>query len=599
MIKGIIFDLDGVLVFTDKYHYQAWKQIADEEGIVFNEEINNQLRGISRMESLEIILKNGNKEYSKQEKEALCEKKNNIYVELLDNLTPDSIDKESRDVIEFLKKSDIKLAVGSVSKNTIKILTKTDLLKYFDVVIDGNEITHSKPDPEVFIKAFEGLNLKKEECLVIEDAVAGIKAGNAAGIKTVGIQDASKYEGCTYHINKLKDIIDIASQGIVIKNLGKIYPNGHEAVKDFNLEIDDQEFVVFVGPSGCGKSTVLRMIAGLSEITSGELYIDGVLSNNKESKDRNIAMVFQNYALYPHLSVRDNIGFPLLNERIPWKYKFDFKWRKNRRQEINKKVEEVAKIIGLSEYLDRKPKFLSGGQRQRVALGRAIIRNPRCFLLDEPLSNLDAKMRASMRTEISKLHQDLKKTFIYVTHDQVEAMTMGSKIVVMKLGVIQQVDSPSELYNHPKNLFAASFIGSPQMNFINVKLEKEDNKLILKHKEFKLVIPDKFQDVIDKNYINQEIIMGIRPKAVKSEYDLEFDVNNNVEVRIALAERLGDETLLYTHLNNDEHEIILSSTADNEYQINDKIKISFNLKHLCLFDKQTECSIIDYNLINN
>lgn len=595
MIKGIIFDLDGVLVFTDKFHYQAWKKISDEEGIYFDEEINNSLRGVSRRDSLEIILQKAQKHYSEEEKQIMLDKKNNYYISLLDELSPSSVNEDTRNTLEFLKKSEIKLAVGSASKNTQEILEKTNLLKYFDAVIDGTKITKSKPDPEVFEKARIALDLPCEECLVVEDALAGIKAGNAALIKTVGINDATKSDECTYKITKISDLIDIASQGIVLKHMSKTYPNGHVAVRDFNLEIDDQEFVVFVGPSGCGKSTVLIMIAGLEEITSGELYIDGVLSNDKESKDRNIAMVFQNYALYPHLTVRENIGFPLLQESIPWKYKFNFKYRKKRKIEINKKIEEVASIIGLSDYLERKPKFLSGGQRQRVALGRAVIRNPRIFLLDEPLSNLDAKMRTQMRSEISKLHQFLKKTFIYVTHDQVEAMTMGSKIVVMKLGVIQQVATPYELYNHPVNLFVASFIGSPQMNLINAQLIEENNAYFLKRDDLKLLIPHQYYKAIDLNYLNQEVIMGIRPKAISSQYDLGYDESKAVQVKINLFERLGDETLLYVAQNNDE--IILSANSDTNYHVDEQIKISFDLKHLCLFDKKTELSIIDYSLI--
>ncbi len=597
MIKGIIFDLDGVLVFTDQFHYQAWKRIADEEGIEFNEEINNRLRGVSRMDSLKIILEKASKKYTKEEMESLCNQKNEYYRELLSQLSPESIDNETRELLKYLKKSEILLAIGSVSKNTRFILEKTGLLDYFDVVVDGNMITKSKPDPEVYLKAQSLLALAKEEVLVVEDAVAGIQAGHLAGIKTVGIGDAAKFSLTDYPISKLTEIIDIAAQGIVIRHLGKVYPNGHEAVKDFNLEIDDKEFVVFVGPSGCGKSTVLRMIAGLEEITSGELYIDGVLSNNKESKDRNIAMVFQNYALYPHYTVRTNIGFPLLIEKIPWKKKFDFKYRKERKAEINKRIEEVASKIGLSEYLDRKPKFLSGGQRQRVALGRAIIRNPRCFLLDEPLSNLDAKMRSQMRSEISKLHKELQKTFIYVTHDQVEAMTMGSKIVVMKLGVIQQVASPTELFNHPLNLFVASFIGSPQMNFIKLKLSKKRNNLYLSSDHFTLMIPKNIQKAVDMSFIDQEVILGIRPKAIKSQFDLGYDEKNRIAVTAVIAEQLGDDTLLYTRMAGQENDIILSTNPDAKIELNEELYISIDLTHMCLFDEESEKTIIDYKLL--
>ena len=239
-----------------------------------------------------------------------------------------------------------------------------------------------------------------------------------------------------------------------MKNICKVYPNGFEAVKDFNLEVEDQEFIIFVGPSGCGKSTTLRMIAGLEEISSGEFCIDGKLMNDVEPKDRDIAMVFQNYALYPHMTVFDNMAFGLKLRKVP-------------KDEIKKKVEEAARILDLDKLLDRKPKALSGGQRQRVAMGRAIVRNPKVFLMDEPLSNLDAKLRVQMRSEIAALHDRLKATIIYVTHDQTEAMTLGTRIVVLKDGVIMQVDSPQTLYNEPNNLFVAGFIGSPQMNFVD------------------------------------------------------------------------------------------------------------------------------------
>ena len=253
---------------------------------------------------------------------------------------------------------------------------------------------------------------------------------------------------------------------IELKHIKKIYPNGYEAIKDFSLDIENDEFVVFVGPSGCGKSTILRMIAGLEEITDGDFYIDGEIMNDEDPKDRNIAMVFQNYALYPHLTVRKNIAFPLINQKIPFKHFFSIKYRKERRKNIREQVEKAAEIIGLTQYLDVYPRNLSGGQKQRVALGRSIVRNPKVFLLDEPLSNLDAKMRGQMRSEISKLHKKLKTVFIYVTHDQIEAMTMGTKIVVMRDGWIQQVASSEELFENPINKFVAGFIGTPPMNFL-------------------------------------------------------------------------------------------------------------------------------------
>ena len=261
-----------------------------------------------------------------------------------------------------------------------------------------------------------------------------------------------------------------------LTNVCKVYPNGFEAVKDFSLEVEDQEFIIFVGPSGCGKSTTLRMIAGLEEISSGELKIDGRVVNDVEPKDRDIAMVFQNYALYPHMTVFDNMAFGLKLRKVP-------------KDEIKKKVEEAAKILDLEKLLDRKPKALSGGQRQRVAMGRAIVRNPKVFLMDEPLSNLDAKLRVQMRSEIASLHNRLKATIIYVTHDQTEAMTLGTRIVVLKDGVIMQVDSPQKLYNEPNNLFVAGFIGSPQMNFIDAVCKVEGERVTLNFEKTSVVLP--------------------------------------------------------------------------------------------------------------
>ena len=438
MIKAIIFDLDGVLISTDEYHYLAWKAIADKEGIEFNHEINNRLRGVSRMDSLNIILEKATKEYSQEEKEALAEEKQQIYRKSLAKLSYKSLSKDVIKTIKKLYEQGYHLGVGSSSKNTKYILERLNIENAFDFVCDGTMISHSKPHPEVFLKAAEGLGYKVEECLVIEDAYSGIDAGKAGGFISIGIGDASKYEKADYHIEQLSDLITLVdeinkklSHKIDMEHVTKIYPNSStKAVDDFNLTIDDEEFVVFVGPSGCGKSTVLRMIAGLEEISGGEIYLDGKLLNNLDPKDRNIAMVFQNYALYPHLSVKKNIAFPLLNEKIPFSKYFNFKYRKERKKKIYQIVEETAAKINLSEYLNRKPANLSGGQRQRVALGRAIVRNPKVFLLDEPLSNLDAKMRVQMRSEITRLHQQLKTVFIYVTHDQVEAMTMGTKIVV-------------------------------------------------------------------------------------------------------------------------------------------------------------------------
>ena len=287
-----------------------------------------------------------------------------------------------------------------------------------------------------------------------------------------------------------------------LRGIEKVYPNGFHAVKDFNLEIEDKEFIIFVGPSGCGKSTTLRMIAGLEDISGGVLEIDGKKMNDVEPKDRDIAMVFQNYALYPHMTVYDNMAFGLKLRKVP-------------KDEIDKKVREAARILDLEKLLDRKPKALSGGQRQRVAMGRAIVRNPKVFLMDEPLSNLDAKLRVQMRSEIASLHNRLKATIIYVTHDQTEAMTLGTRIVVLKDGVIMQVDSPQKLYNEPNNLFVAGFIGSPQMNFIDAVCKVEGERVTLNFEKTSVVLPTaKAKKLIDGGYNAKTVVMGIRPEDI-------------------------------------------------------------------------------------
>lgn len=314
------------------------------------------------------------------------------------------------------------------------------------------------------------------------------------------------------------------------KNISKVYDGGVVAVKDFNLEIKDKEFVVFVGPSGCGKSTTLRMVAGLEEISEGELYIDNDLVNDVEPKDRDIAMVFQNYALYPQMTVKENMSYALRIARRP-------------REEIDQKVLEAARILGIQSLLDRKPKALSGGQRQRVALGRAIVRDPKVFLMDEPLSNLDAKLRVEMRAQISKLHERLQTTFIYVTHDQTEAMTMGDRIVIMKDGIIQQVDTPSQVYFYPVNLFVASFIGSPQMNFLNAKISKNETGYILLTLGQELVISDNLADKISEaGYLDREIILGIRPEHIHEAKGLG---NLKLTARVDMVEMMGSEKYVY------------------------------------------------------
>ena len=319
-----------------------------------------------------------------------------------------------------------------------------------------------------------------------------------------------------------------------LTNVCKVYPNGFEAVKDFNLEVEDQEFIIFVGPSGCGKSSTLRMIAGLEEISSGELKIDGRVVNDVEPKDRDIAMVFQNYALYPHMTVFDNMAFGLKLRKVP-------------KDEIKKKVEEAAKILDLEKLLDRKPKALSGGQRQRVAMGRAIVRNPKVFLMDEPLSNLDAKLRVQMRSEIASLHNRLKATIIYVTHDQTEAMTLGTRIVVLKDGVIMQVDSPQKLYNEPNNLFVAGFIGSPQMNFIDAVCKVEGERVTLNFEKTSVVLPPaKAKKLIDGGYNGKTVVMGIRPEDIgDSQIEIEAHKDAVFETDVTGYELLGSEVLLY------------------------------------------------------
>ena len=287
-----------------------------------------------------------------------------------------------------------------------------------------------------------------------------------------------------------------------LENVCKVYPNGYQAVQNFNMEIADKEFIIFVGPSGCGKSTTLRMIAGLEDISSGTFKIDGKVMNDVEPKDRDIAMVFQNYALYPHMTVYDNMAFGLKLRKVP-------------KDEIDKAVKDAARILDLTHLLDRKPKALSGGQRQRVAMGRAIVRSPKVFLMDEPLSNLDAKLRVQMRTEIAKLHQRLGTTIIYVTHDQTEAMTLGTRIVVMKDGIVQQIDSPQNLYDKPNNLFVAGFMGSPQMNFIDATARVAGGKAYLDVEGQSIELPaDKAKAIIDGNYNGKQVTFGIRPENI-------------------------------------------------------------------------------------
>ena len=381
-----------------------------------------------------------------------------------------------------------------------------------------------------------------------------------------------------------------------LNHIYKVYDNGHKAVNDFCIDIKDKEFIVFVGPSGCGKSTTLRMIAGLEKITSGDLFIGDTLVNDMEPKDRDIAMVFQNYALYPHMTVYENMAFGLRNRHVP-------------EDQIKEKVLEAARILDITDYLDRKPKAMSGGQRQRVALGRAIVRDPKVFLLDEPLSNLDAKLRAQMRTEITKLHKKLQTTFIYVTHDQVEAMTMGTRIVVMKLGYVQQIDTPMNLYNKPYNKFVAGFIGTPQMNFFDVTLLREqDNVQVAFPDGSKIALP--YQDFakVHSYYLTGEkpAILGIRPDHI-----LISKEETGLKCRVTAVEQLGNETIIYGNLGGENEEftmkdegksIIIKTTQDTPVQFDDVINLVIRPDKIHLFDKETEVTLIqdipEYNFVD-
>ncbi|MDR2940009.1 MAG: sn-glycerol-3-phosphate ABC transporter ATP-binding protein UgpC [Clostridiales bacterium] len=368
--------------------------------------------------------------------------------------------------------------------------------------------------------------------------------------------------------------------GLKLNNINKKYSNGFVAVKDFCLDIEDKEFIIFVGPSGCGKSTTLRMIAGLEEITAGELYIGDKKMNDVAPKDRDIAMVFQNYALYPHMSVFDNMAFGLKLRKLP-------------KADIEARVNEAAKILGIEGLLDRKPKALSGGQRQRVAMGRAIVRNPQVFLMDEPLSNLDAKLRVQMRTEISKLHQRLKTTFIYVTHDQTEAMTLGTRIVVLKDGIIQQVDSPQNLYHKPNNLFVATFIGSPQMNILSVKAEKESNGIYMIYGDTKIKLPAPKAKVLEEaGYIGKEVLLGIRPEDMHDEEIFIASTPDTViDVNVELTEMLGAEVNLYLEAYGQK----LTARVDprSKAKAGDRIKIAMDANTIHIFDKDTENTILN------
>ncbi len=368
------------------------------------------------------------------------------------------------------------------------------------------------------------------------------------------------------------------------KHIYKKYPGGVTAVSDFCLEVKDKEFIIFVGPSGCGKSTTLRMIAGLEEITEGELFIGDRLINDVAPKDRDIAMVFQNYALYPHLTVFDNMAFGLKLRKVP-------------KEEIKRKVEEAARILDISHLLDRRPKALSGGQKQRVALGRAIVREPKVFLLDEPLSNLDAKLRAAMRTELTKIHQTLGTTFVYVTHDQVEAMTMATRIVVMKDGLIQQVDTPQNLYDSPANVFVAGFIGTPQMNFINCVLKKKNDDVYVVFGRNEIKLPeDKAKDPALADYIGKEVIAGIRPECLKDEPAALSAMSDAViDAHVEVTELMGAEIYLYIStdgLDSQTQNLVARVSPRSVARTGDDIKIALETARMHIFDKDTEKCII-------
>jgi multiple sugar transport system ATP-binding protein len=364
---------------------------------------------------------------------------------------------------------------------------------------------------------------------------------------------------------------------VSLKNISKVYPNGVKVVNNLNLGVENKEFLVLVGPSGCGKSTTLRMIAGLEEITEGDIFIGNKKVNDVPAKDRDIAMVFQNYALYPHMTVFENMAFGLKLRHYP-------------KHEIVQRVSEAAEILGIKHLLNRKPKELSGGERQRVAVGRAIVRKPLVFLFDEPLSNLDAKLRVQMRTEIHKLHIRLQTTIIYVTHDQIEAMTMGDRIVVMKGGVIQQVADPISIYDHPKNKFVAGFIGSPPMNFMNGKIIKKSSKIYFTEGKISVkVVEDMYSKMTP--YIGRDIIMGVRSEDIYDKlFVSEAPPENVVRVNCEVVEPMGSEVYLY--LNTGKHTFIARVGAHNKPQVNQDMDLVFDMSKVHFFDKETEETIV-------
>jgi len=361
---------------------------------------------------------------------------------------------------------------------------------------------------------------------------------------------------------------------VILNHIQKTYPNGYQAVKDFNMEIKDQEFIIFVGPSGCGKSTTLRMIAGLEDISGGTLKIDNVVCNDREPKDRNIAMVFQNYALYPHMTVRKNMEYPLKIAKLP-------------KEEIDARIEHADKILGLQDLLERKPKALSGGQRQRVAMGRAIVRNPKVLLMDEPLSNLDAKLRGQMRIEIARLHKELKATTIYVTHDQTEAMTLGDRIVVMSNGEIQQIDTPQNLYERPRNLFVATFIGMPVMNI----LEAEYDGSAIVGQDFRIEASDPLKKILDQQGFKngRTLKIGIRPENLRVGTK---EDKNTLAGRVDVAEMLGSTTNIYITTKNGS-KVVAALPGDVRAQTDQELFLVPDLNMLHIFDAETGLNILE------
>ncbi|MFI3633273.1 ABC transporter ATP-binding protein [Streptococcus parauberis] len=364
---------------------------------------------------------------------------------------------------------------------------------------------------------------------------------------------------------------------IELKHINKVYETA-TAVKDFNLKIEDKEFIIFVGPSGCGKSTTLRMIAGLEDISSGDLLIDGKKINHVSPSDRDIAMVFQNYALYPHVTVRNNMAYSL-------------KIRGLKKAQIDEKVAEVSKLLRMDAYLDRRPGQLSGGQKQRVAMGRAMVRHPKVFLMDEPLSNLDAKLRGEMRLEIASLYQKLDATFIYVTHDQTEAMTLGTRIVVMKDGEIQQIDSPKNLFDHPVNLFVAGFIGTPPMNFLDGHLTQTNGQLQLETDYHEQVIsPAKALEFEDKGCLAKELVLGIRPNDIEIFHE---EKANTIKGHVKVYEMLGEDAIIHVRIEGSKTNLVVKSISKELFEVGDSLYLGLPEKFLYLFDKATELALVN------